>query len=193
MVKFAVQTSRLPGTSLIEQFAIAGDLGFVEWAADRHRQAGVVLAGIGEDTVRNRVHARLTEAMAEAGHVAAADHHLCLVDGAAARVRATCALAAVVDPVRAGSLLAAAAALVPSIDRVEDRAPALARLAVTAATVGRGAGAGPTDPDWTLRPVAELLAGEAWSFAAPALAHLEADAARVLASWVTEQLSAAGE
>ena len=81
----------------------------------------------------------------------------------------------------------------PAIERVEDRAPALARLAVTAATVGRGVGAAPTDPAWTLRPVAELLTGEAWSFAAPALAHLEADAARVLASWVTEQLGTAGE
>ena len=172
---------------------VAGDLGFSEWAAVRQRQAGVVLAGIDEDTVRNRVHARLTEALAEVGHVAAADHHLGLVDGAAARVRAACALAAVVDAGRAGSLLAEAAALVPAIERVEDRAPALARLAVTAATVGRGVGAAPTDPAWTLRPVAELLTGEAWSFAAPALAHLEADAARVLASWVTEQLGTAGE
>jgi hypothetical protein len=172
---------------------VAGDFGFTEWAAARHRQAAVVLAGIDEDTVRNRVHARLTEALAEAGHVAAADQHLRLVDGAAARVRATCAVAAVVDPVRAGALLAEAAALLPSIERVEDRAPALARLAATAAAVGHGAGAAPTDPAWTLRPVAELLTGDAWSFAAPALAHLDADAARVLASWVTEQLGAAGD
>jgi hypothetical protein len=173
--------------------AIAGNLGLAEWAAVRQRQAGVVLAGINEDTVRNRVHARLTEALAEAGHVAAAEHHLGLVDGAAARVRAACALAAVVETCRAGSLLAEAAALVPAIERGEDRAPALARLAVTAATVGHGAGAALIDPAWTLRPVAELLIGEAWSLAAPALAHLEPDAARVLASWVTEQLDAAGE
>ena len=40
---------------------------------------------------------------------------------------------------------------------------------------------------------AELLAGEAWSWAAPALARLDPPAFARLASWVHEQLDPAGE
>ena len=172
---------------------VADDLGFAEWAAVRHRQAGVVLAGIDEDTVRNRVHARLTEALAEAGHVAAADQHLRLVDGAAARVRA--------DVRRRGRR------------RPGPRRGAAGRggRARPGDRAGRGPGAGPgpagghrgrgrprrrRGPD---RPGLDPPTGRR----AAHRGRLELRRAgagpprgrrrRVLASWVTEQLGAAGE
>jgi hypothetical protein len=166
----------------------AGELELHEWSADLQRQAGKVLDSISEESIRSRVHARLAEGLAESGHLTAAEHHLQQVTGPAARVRAACAVAAGSEPAHAELLLGEAASLIPTVGPAEDRHTALARLAVTAAALARNANR-PSNPAWTLRPVIALLTSDAWSLAAPALAHLEPDAFQVLARWVTNQLN----
>ena len=169
----------------------AAELGRPQWSVELHRRAGAALGAVAGEAGRSRLHARLAEALAETGHRDAAEHHLRQVSGPAARVRAGCAVAAA-NPARAHPLLAEATALVPTIEPAADRPPALARLAVTAATLARGPGA-PVDPAWAGRAVSELLTGDAWVLAAPALAQLEPRAFRLMAAWLDEQLGPAGE
>jgi hypothetical protein len=168
----------------------AADLGCAERSADLHRRADRVLQLIVGEPACSRVHARVAEGLVEAGHVEAAADRLHLITAPAARIRAGCAVAAG-DPVRADRLLAEVAALVTGVDPAEEPA-ALARLAVTAAAVGRTTGR-PVDPAWTVRPAAALLAGDAWALAAPALAHLDPAAFGLLADWVRDQVAGVDE
>ena len=170
---------------------LARRLGRDGWAVELHRRVGGALAAVAAEPARSRAHARLAEALAEVGEPAAAAHRLGQVDRPAPRIRAACAVA-VADPGRARALLLDAAARVGAVEPAADRAVALGRLATAAAALT----AVPTariDVAWATRPVAELLAGEAWSWAAPALARLDPPAFARLASWVHEQLDPAGE
>ena len=168
---------------------VADDLGYAEWAATRQRQADAALDGLAEAAIRSRVHARLAEVLAEAGHVTAAEHHLRLVVGdgrpGAGHVR------------RRGRRFRRPPAVScwprPPRSFRRSSAPRTGRRPWpgwrrTAAMLARRADV-PAEPAWTVHPVAELLAGDAWSLAAPALAHLEPDAVRVLGSWVAVQLT----
>jgi tetratricopeptide (TPR) repeat protein len=135
----------------------------------------------------DRLRARVTECLAEVGCLTAAREQMDHVDNPADRIRALCAVAQRADPRWAAELLSEAAALMPAVKPTQARTIALARLADAGTALTLRASAR-VDPGWTIQPVAELLAGDSWSQAAPALARLAPNALRLLSAWVIKQL-----
>jgi tetratricopeptide (TPR) repeat protein len=168
-------------------------LGAVSAEHQRPDQSAVFARRLGEtfEQVSHRrgqgLRARAAECLAEAGYCTAAQEHADRVDNPADRVRALCAVARRTDAGQAATLLSEAAALVPKITAIETRNIALARLADAGTALAVGAGARP-DSAWTTQPLAELLVGDSWSRAAPALARVDPAAFHVLRDWVINHL-----
>jgi hypothetical protein len=139
------------------------------------------------DRRRNGLRARVTECLAEAGYLTAAQEHADAIANPADKIRALCAIAQRSGTPQAVELLRDTAALLPSVTTSEARRDVIVRLADAAAGLALDLDES-SHPAWAIWPVAELLASDSWSRAAPALARLDPGVFEIVRDWVIKHL-----